>query len=340
MLASYNFSLQGKSHIKMEKPCQDSSAVVEITPAWKAVIVADGVGSCIHSGTASRIAVETVARVLKESFPGACASDRDFQSLLLIAGHTACNAIEKYVNENDQGNAGQYHTTLAFALCSSNKAYYFNAGDSGIIALDENGQYHSLTVPDNDENGAVYTLAFRDRYQTGRTSFKPVAVLAMTDGVYNKCFPAVLQGEAYEMDVPVLNFLVSYAFGIEDSQAEEDSRKQSENIQKYFMSDECSDMTDDLSVSAVIDTNTVLEVEDIPYIKPDMIDIYWKLVSKMKHYSEDVRKKIFEDFIKENFPDMPEEEIKSTISRYISGTECGKDEKTGIPEDKKEDEKQ
>lgn len=317
MLASYNFSLQGKSHIKSNKPCQDSSAVAEITPAWKAVIVADGVGSCKHADKASKIAVETVTRVLKESFPGTYATDEDFKSLLLIAGHTACNAIEKYVAENDPGNDGQYHTTLAFALYSSGKAYYFNAGDSAIIGLDENGRYHSITKPDNDEEGGVYALSVRQRYQVGRADFKPVAVIAVTDGVYARCFPKAYIGEEYEMDVPFLNFLVSYAFGIEDSQVEEDTARQSENIQKYFTSsEECIDMIDDLSVSAVINTNTVLEEEDIPYVQ-DMLAVCWKQL-RMTPYSDEVRKKQFRTIIKNGCPDISDEEIESIVDKYTS----------------------
>lgn len=319
MLASYNFSLQGRSHMKMNnKPCQDFSAVAEITPAWKAVVVADGVGSCLHAEIASKIAVETVVRVLKESFPGAYAKDEEFKSLLLIAGHTACNAIEKYVSENDPGNNEQYHTTLAFAISSASKAYYFNAGDSCIIGLDENGIYHSITTTDNDENGGVYTLAFRQRYQTGKADFRPVAVLAVTDGVYNKCFPPALKGEEYEMDVPLLNFLVSYAFGIEDAKAEEDTQKQSANIQKYFMSDECSDMIDDLSVAAIINTDTALDVEDIPYKQPDIIEVCWKTIKKNPLYDESIKKKHFKNIIMTGFPDISEQEIESIVEKYTT----------------------
>lgn len=320
MLASYNFSIRGKSHIKSDKPCQDSSAVAEISPAWKAVIVADGVGSCSHSDTASKIAVETVTRVLKESFPGTYASDKDFKSLMLIAGHTAYNAIDKYVEENDPENMKLYHTTLAFALCSSAKAYYFNAGDSAIIGLDENGRYYSVTQPDNDENGGVYSLSFRQRYQVGKVDFKPVAVIAVTDGVYAKCFPPAYKDEEYEMDVPFLNFLVSYAFGIEDSQVEEDTVRQSENIQKYLTSSEdCSDVTDDLSVSAVINTNTVLEESDIPYVRPDIISVCWKQL-QFTPYSDEIKKKQFINIIRNGYPDMTDEEIDDIVDKYTSNS--------------------
>ena len=317
MLTTYSFSMRGRSHIKSGKPCQDYSDIVEITPAWKAAIVADGVGSCEHAEVASEIAVKAASKVLKDSFPGASGTDRDFQSLMLIAGHTAANAVEAYVRENDPENAEQYHTTLAMALCSSSVAYYLNVGDSAIIGLDENGRWHSVTKPDNDERGGVYTLAWRDHYHVGKTKFKPVCILAMTDGVYKKCFPPLQKGEEYEMNVPLLNFFSTYAFGVEDENAQDDSELQKQNIQKYFELDECSDMTDDLSIAAVINTKTCLEEDDIPFKEPDWFSLYWKAL-QCRPYSDEVKKKQFTDYIKENQADFSPEQVALFAEKYIN----------------------
>lgn len=316
MLTTYSFSMRGRSHIKSGKPCQDHSDIVEITPAWKAVIVADGVGSCEHAETASEIAVKAASEVLKKSFPGAKGTDRDFQSLMLIAGHTAANAVEEYIRENDPDNAAEYHTTLAMALCSSTAAYYLNVGDSAIVGLDENGRWHSITKPDNDERGGVYTLAWRDHYHVGKAKFTPVCILAMTDGVYAKCFPVWQKGEEYEMNVPLLNFFSTYAFGIEDENAQKDSEHQMQNIQKYFESEECSDMTDDLSIAAVINTKTCLEEEDIPFEEPDWFRLYWNAL-KCSPYSDEVRKKQFMNYIKENHADFTSEQAAEFAKKYI-----------------------
>lgn len=317
MLTTYSFSMRGRAHIKSGKPCQDYSDIVEITPAWKAVIVADGVGSCEHAEVASEMAVKAASEVLKKSFPGARGTDRDFQSLMLIAGHTAANAVEDYVRENDPENAAQYHTTLAMALCSTTAAYYLNVGDSAIVGLDENGRWHSVTKPDNDESGGVYTLAWRNHYHVGKAKFTPVCILAMTDGVYAKCFPFWQKGEEYEMDVPILNFFSTYAFGIEDEKAQDDSELQKQNIQKYFESDKCSDMTDDLSIAAVINTKTCLEEEDIPFKEPDWFSLYWKAL-QCSPYSDEVKKKQFMDYIKENHADFSPEQMALFAEKYIS----------------------
>lgn len=69
MLSSYCFSIVGKDHIKKHMPCHDSSLIAAISSSWKIAVVADGVGSCKHAETASKIAVETVAKLIKEQFP-------------------------------------------------------------------------------------------------------------------------------------------------------------------------------------------------------------------------------------------------------------------------------
>lgn len=319
MLTSYSFSMAGRSHIQMGKKCQDNSAVIDISPAWKAVVVADGVGSCKHAEVASRIAVETIEKVLKESFPNN-GTDRDYQSLLLVAGHTAANAVDRYCKENDPDHPEDYHTTLAMALYNSKTAYYFSVGDSAIVGLDEDtGKWWSITSPDNDETGGVYTLAWRSHYHVGKAKFHPTCVLALTDGVYNRCFPRAMKGEAFEMDVPMLNFFVSYAFGTNDEDAEADSETQKRNIQKFFASDACKEMVDDLSIAAVINTQTCLDVEDIPF-EVDWFQICWNALRETP-YDDFVKRKQFEEFVQQHYKDFTEEQVKGFVESYIHPSE-------------------
>ena len=316
MLATYNFSIKGRSHKKSEKPCQDCSAIVDISPAWKCVIVADGVGNCKKSEIASKIAVETVTEVITKGFPKN-GTDRDYQSLLLTAGHFAANSIESYVEKNDAGNEQEYHTTLAMAICSKNSTYYFSVGDSGIIALnEENAQWERVTKQDNDSIGNVYTLQFRDHYKVGKINFKPAVVLAVTDGIYNECFPLALINEKFKCKVPFLNFLATYAFGLTEEDAETATKEQVENIKKYLESEECQHMTDDLSVAAVINSETCLEEEDILYEAPDWYAVYWKSLEN-KPYDEENKIKNFENFIKENNTEFSDEEVKKFAEKYI-----------------------
>ena len=315
MLVTYNFSIQGRSHKKKEMPCQDNSAIIDISPAWKCAVVADGVGSCKNSEIASKIAVETVTEIIKGGFPEN-GTDRDYQSLILTAGHFAANAIEKYVRENDEGNEKEYHTTLSLALVNSRTAYYFSVGDSGIIGLDEDsGEWKIITKQDNDSTGGVYTLNFRSHFKVGKIDFKPAAILAVTDGIYNECFPSALSNEKYKGRVPLLNFFTTYAFGLSEEE-KESTEKQVGNIIKYLESEECEHITDDLSISAVINSATCLEEADIPYESPDWFAVYWNSLSK-RPYSEEAKIKEFDKFVRENNSDLEtEEEIQAFIRKY------------------------
>lgn len=83
MLSSYCFSIVGKDHIKKHMPCHDSSLIAAISSSWKIAVVADGVGSCKHAETASKIAVETVAKLIKEQFPPFVSDDRHISALFV-----------------------------------------------------------------------------------------------------------------------------------------------------------------------------------------------------------------------------------------------------------------
>ena len=67
---------------------------------------------------------------------------------------------------------------------SSKLLYYGNAGDSGIIALDDQGEYHLVTEQQNDDEGRVYAMPSNRIFEVGKAKFTPVATLCMTDGVY------------------------------------------------------------------------------------------------------------------------------------------------------------
>lgn len=158
MISSYCFSLVGRDHIKSHMPCHDSSLIKVVSSSWKIAVVADGVGSCKHAEVASDIAVREVAELIKKQFPPYTSDDRAYFSVIHAAMHGAANAIEAYVEENDEGNEMEYQTTLSVAIMSNKSLYYGSAGDSGIIALDDQGEYHLVTKKQNDDLGRVYSI--------------------------------------------------------------------------------------------------------------------------------------------------------------------------------------
>lgn len=316
MISSYCFSLKGRNHIKNQMPCHDSSLIKDISSSWKIAVVADGVGSCKHAEIASDIAAKEVAELIKKQFPPYASDDCAYFSVIHAAMHGAANAIERYVEENDPGNEMEYQTTLSVAIMSSKCLYYGNAGDSGIIALDDQGNYHLVTKKQNDEFGRVYAIPTNRFFEIGKANYIPVAVLCMTDGLFDNVAPRTLRNNNFPVNVPFANMFITYALGLEQFKEPEIVENCKNALIKYLQSDECKFMTDDLSVAALVNTNSDLQKKDIKWENPQ-IDIYalkWDEVSV--YPSAETRKTLFKQFVSENNPDWSEAQVDDFLKKY------------------------
>ena len=321
MISSYCFSLTGRDHIKNQMPCHDYSLIKDISSSWKIAVVADGVGSCKHAEIASEIAAKEVAELIKKQFPPHTSDDRAYFSVIHASMHGAANAIESYVEEHDPGNEMEYQTTLSVAIMSRNCLYYGNAGDSGIIALDDQGNYHLATKKQNDELGRVYAIPTNRLFEIGRANYIPAAVLCMTDGLFDNVAPRALRNSDFPVNVPFANMFITYALGLEKFKEREAVEKCKSALIKYLQSDECKSMTDDLSVAALINTNTDLQKEDIKWEDPK-IDIYalkWDEVSV--YPSDKTRDTLFKQFVRENNPDWSEGQVDDMLKKYSSNSD-------------------
>lgn len=325
MISSYCFSLVGRDHIKNQIPCHDSSLIKAISSSWKIAVVADGVGSCKHAEIASEIAVKEVAELIKKQFPPSSSDERAYFSVIHAAMHGAANAIESYVEEKDPGNEMEYQTTLAVAIMSSKNLYYGSAGDSGIIALDDQGNYHLVTKKQNDELGRVYSIPTNRLFEIGKANYIPAAVLCMTDGIYDTIAPVTLRNNKFPVNVPFANMFVTYALGLEKFKESEAVESCKNHLIKYLQSDECKNMTDDLSVAALINTNSDLQPEDIKWEEPQ-IDFYalkWNEVSL--YPSIETRNKLFKQYIREKNPDWSETQVDELLKKYSESNSSSSD---------------
>ena len=325
MISSYCFSLVGRDHIKNQIPCHDSSLIKAISSSWKIAVVADGVGSCKHAEIASKIAVKEVAELIKKQFPPSSSDERAYFSVIHAAMHGAANAIETYVEEKDPGNEMEYQTTLAVAIMSSKNLYYGSAGDSGIIALDDQGNYHLVTKKQNDELGRVYSIPTNRLFEIGKANYIPAAVLCMTDGIYDTIAPVTLRNNKFPVNVPFANMFVTYALGLEKFKESEAVESCKNHLIKYLQSDECKNMTDDLSVAALINTNSDLQPEDIKWEEPQ-IDFYalkWNEVSL--YPSIETRNKLFKQYIREKNPDWSETQVDELLKKYSESNSSSSD---------------
>lgn len=321
MISSYCFSLVGRDHIKNHMPCHDSSLIRAISSSWKIAVVADGVGSCKHAEIASDIAVKEVAELINKQFPPSTSDERAYFSVIHAAMHGAANAIEAYVDENDPGNEMEYQTTLSVAIMSNKYLYYGSAGDSGIIALDEQGNYHLVTKKQNDDIGRVYSIPTNRLFEIGKANFVPAAVLCMTDGIYDTVAPITLRNNKFPVNVPFANMFVTYALGLEKYKEPEAVENCKNALIKYLQSDECKTMTDDLSVAALINTNSDLQKEDIKWEEPqiDFYSLKWDEVSL--YPSTETRNNLFKAYIREKNPDWSEDQINTLFKKYAGEEE-------------------
>lgn len=313
MFVTYNFSLQGRAHQTLDIPCQDTSIVTSITPSWHLAVVADGVGSCKKADVASNLAANAVVDLIKKQFPAAGASDEDIESVILASMHGAANKVEVYVEKNDPGNSQEYQTTLCVALVSQSRLYYAYIGDSGVIALDPNGQYHLLGSPMNNEFGAVYAIPSSRAFQIGKATFPPAAALVATDGLYNFFAPPALRHQPFTVEVPIVNEFT--LFGFSTTSPKEVEIKKSALIQ-YLKSDICQHLTDDLSVAAIINNSIPLTSTDIPW-DTAALDPYKIKYEEIQIYpNEDTRRLLFHQFVKEKDAKLSNKKIFSMYKKY------------------------
>lgn len=347
-IASYNFSQRGIMHIESDLPCQDSSDIMNYG-LWKVAVVADGVGSCKNSDDASRIAVKSALKTVYNCFPNNC-KEEDLLSLIKMAFHCAANNVEMYV-EKVNGELKEYHTTLAMALYDGKNLYYGNAGDSGIIALDDYGDYHVVTSQQNNEYGEVITLASRN-FVVGKADYNAVAVLCMTDGVLEWVAPG-LKGDNTQRNVyvPRANLFVQPELW---AHKEKMSENTDESLKKYVTNKfdglidvvaknennqelldiygnlDDGNLRDDISVSAIINYDADILPEEIkwtPPPKPTAEEMYcqkWKEILKIY---PSVAKKEFASYISRNNPSWTDEEVND-YARHIWSITTGAKNKT------------
>lgn len=347
-ILGYHFSELGLMHKLNQIPCQDYSGILEYG-MWKIAVVADGVGSCKHSDVASKRAVGAVLQVIRNCFPNNN-KEEDILALIATAFHGAANSIDMYVQQVN-GEYKDYHTTLALALYNGNDLYYGNAGDSGIVALDEYGEYHVLSKKQNNEYDEVFTLANRT-FEVGKADFNAVAVLCMTDGLLDWVVPKNHEEDKYPVFVPRANLFIQpeivwknrikkdsfeefqNAFGDEIlgiikliTNAVEQSKNSVSELETIgFLFD--GNLRDDLSAAALININANISPEEIQWEappEPTTDEIYFSKWKQIKTLHPNTARREFRRFIQKQCPSWEEEDVDN-YANYIWQTVDGTDQ--------------
>ena len=216
-------SLVGQSHEAKGVKCQDSSFVDERNGVVVA-IVADGLSSSLHSDIASKIAVKTVSEFCLSRI----SLTTDGQTILSVLQEAFDEALfqTKQFAKTNQRELKDFDTTLSAAVFIMGSVYSGQVGDSGILALREDGFFEQVTLPQNGEgvgkDRPTYTLHHVDRWKFQQYPQRVKALFLSTDGVLNKLMPPILEEQQYQFDNRYLFYLYSqlnsnFTYGLDDN---------------------------------------------------------------------------------------------------------------------------
>ena len=94
------------------------------------------------------------------------------------------------------------------AILRDGTLYYGQSGDSGIIALAENGAYVKVTEKQNDRDGCVYPLCFGDHWVFDKYPGKVAGVLLATDGIFDTFFPVYIRDRKIKIHVSLVQYFL------------------------------------------------------------------------------------------------------------------------------------
>ena len=131
----------GKSHQDKGGKCQDSFFIGE-GKGFIVAAIADGLSASKHSHVASDIAVNETVRYCLQHIT----NDYDKAKILSIINKAFDEAHFK-IKQTAGFDLNNYDTTLTLAVYMNGDVYYGHVGDSGIIALREDGKFDCVTKP-------------------------------------------------------------------------------------------------------------------------------------------------------------------------------------------------
>ena len=272
MIHTYGITQQGAYHVEKDLPCQDAHYIHVLSDHYAIIAVADGLGSEKFSDIASKIAVKTSVLFCADHITEA-SSEPEIIDIIKRSFSRAKIDIDAQA-EADSNDVCEYDTTLALAVYRNGTVLFGNAGDSGIVVLNQDGLYESITTQQRDENGYVFPLCFEDHWSFGSKN-NVSSVLLATDGMLETLFPYLLRNEKTTIYVALARFFMdeqSLHFNeLGDSQVQK-------NIDDFISSITPSQVNDDKTVAVMLDTDfpSTLQPNDY-YVTPD-----WKSL-KEKH---------------------------------------------------------
>ena len=234
----YKSNMAGPYHIENGLPCQDSFAVFQ-DENHAVLAVADGLGSEMYSDVGAAVA----ARTAVEYCSGNIAAGMPFEDVRKVMNNACVSAYRAVLTraEEDGNDPDEYDTTLCLAVYDGRRLFYAQSGDSGLVALLENGEYRRVTTQQRDEEGRVFPLCWGpEKWEFGEVDAPVSAFMLMTDGVFEQICPRLLTDREIEINVPLARrFLDRFDVGAEDvPELEEAAREYLEHYPRHLLDDD------------------------------------------------------------------------------------------------------
>lgn len=270
MIHHYKVCMAGPYHQDQGIPCQDACHVKDGKDGMIAAAVADGLGSVpfadVGSSIAAREAVEYCAGQLSGNL-----SSEEIKDIMALGFENAYRSV--FLRAQTDGNPDEfYDTTLCMAIYDSHsrRLYYGQAGDSGIVALLEDGTYKKITTQQRDRYGCVYPLSFGpDNWVFGEEE-AVASVMLMTDGVWDCICPPVMKQCEIDINISLAKCFLDHNSGSRDEIAllEEESCRYLERFPREILDD-------DKTILVLLNSESIpARREDRYYHSPDWTALY------------------------------------------------------------------
>lgn len=286
----YQCKTPGLWHKENAIPCQDSFAVSDGNPKCIIAAVADGLGSERKSDIGSDIAVQTTVKYCAEHFDENM-SVQNIKDMMQEAFHAALNAVwneAAFAEKDEDKDPNEYDTTLCLAIYNGERLFYGQAGDSGMIAIFEDGKYDRITTQQRNEEGQVFPLcAGPEKWEFGVINLPVSGVLLMTDGVFDLICPKNLRDTDQEIYIPLAQMLLDWFDCTEEDMSEIET-----SVQNYIENKLVLEAKDDTTVVALInEKRPPKKLDNSYYAKPDLAARQAEIEHKFTELQAGVNKK-------------------------------------------------
>ena len=314
MIFAYGTTQQGTYHIKKDIVCQDAHFFLKCEGNMIIGAVADGLGSEKYSDVASQLAVKISVKYCADHILPE-AADESILKILCDSFHLAQKSIEEEA-EKQNHELDEYDTTLSLAVLKNGCLYYGHAGDSGILALAEDGRYYAVTEQQRDDMGRVFPLYFGlEKWVFGKYPQKVASVFLATDGILELLFPVYLRQEEETLYVALAQYFMDKS--ILQAEQQEEEAVQAHRA-AFLQSITDAQVNDDKTVLVMLDTTVdTARQPDAYYEEPDWETLMpkyreaWRREAYPDMYAEETSAQSAADCAQQNAPEQEEQDAES-----------------------------